>query len=379
MTEEVSTPEEGQFSGQVEEEANESEGPRRWTRVLPWLILGVLAALAVGYGLYLSLQDTSLLSTPSPTRIAFMSDRDGNWEIYIMDRDGGNPINLTNSPARDGIPLHATGQDRLIFASDQDGESLDVLSMDLDGNIVSNITQTPDSNEIPIAWSPDAGHVVFASDRGGASQIFLVETSGEGLLNLSERDAAQSFDDWSSETDQFILTTASDLGPSLLITDPDGSTQQNLTDGSYPAGGGQWSPDGQKVAFMGIGPEGTALDIFVVDVSGGEPVNLTQSPSNESFPQWSPDGSKIAFNSDRDGNSEIYVMDADGGNPMNLTNSLADDSVQGDFSWSPDGAQILFHSNRDNDVEIYVMDADGSNQVDLSNSPGTDYFSIWVK
>jgi Tol biopolymer transport system component len=378
MTEELSTPDDNE--SQASEELNDTAaGPRRWTRVLPWLILAVLAALAIGYGLYVSLQDTSLLSTPRPARIAFMSDRDGNWEIYIMDRDGSNTLNLTNSPARDGIPLHALGQDRLIFASDQDGQSLDVFSMDLDDNSVSNITQTPDSNEIPIAWSPDAGHVIFASDRGGASEIFLVETSGAGLLNLSERDAAQSFDDWSAERDQLILTTASDLGPALLITDPDGGTQQTLTDGSYPAGGGHWSPDGQKVAFMAIGPEGSTLDIFVADVSGGEPVNLTQSPSNESFPRWSPDGSKIAFNSDRDGNSEIYVMDADGGNPMNLTNSPADESVQGDFSWSPDGAQILFHSNRDNDVEIYVMDADGGNQVNLTNSPGTDYYSIWVK
>jgi Tol biopolymer transport system component len=242
--------------------------------------------------------------------------------------------------------LHALGQDNLIFASDQDGQSLDVFSMDLDGNTVSNITQTPDSNEIPIAWSPDAGHVIFASDRGGASEIFIVEPSSAGLLNLSERDAAQSFDDWSAETGQLILTSVSDLGPSLLITDLDGGTQQTLTDGSYPAGGGNWSPDGQKVAFMAIGPESSTLDIFVVDVSGGEPVNLTQSPSNESFPRWSPDGSKIAL---------------------------------GDFSWSPDGAQILFHSDRDNDVEIYVMDADGGNQVNLTNSPGTDYFSIWVK
>jgi Tol biopolymer transport system component len=379
MTEEVSVPEDGQVGSQVSEESNEEVGPRRWTRVLPWLLLGVLAALAVGYGLYLSLKDTSLLSASGPARIAFMSDRDGNWEIYIMDRDGANPVNLTNSPARDGIPLHAPGQDRLIFASDQGSQSLDILAIGLDGSDVSNITQTTDSNEIPIAWSPDAGHVIFASDRGGASEIFLVETSGEGLANLSQRDSAQSFDDWSAETGQLILTTASDLGPSLLITDPDGGAQQALTDGSYPAGGGNWSPDGQKVAFMAIGPETSALDIFVVDVSGGEPVNLTQSPSNESFPRWSPDGSKIAFSSDRDGNSEIYVMDADGGNPTNLTNSLADESVQGDFAWSPDGTQILFHSNRDNNVEVYVMDADGSNQTNLTNSPGTDYFSIWVK
>jgi Tol biopolymer transport system component len=373
MTEEISKPDETE----VDEESIDSSGPRRWTSFLPWLLLAVLAVVAIGYALSLSIRGTSLLSTP--VRIAFMSDRDGNWEIYIMDRDGSNLLNLTNNPARDGIPLHTAGQTKLIFTSDQDGPLLDVFLMDLDGSNVTNITQSAESNDIPVAWSPAGERVIFASDRGGVSQIYLIEPSGAGLLSLTERDAAQSFDDWSAKTDQIILTTLSETGPSLVITDLNGDTHQALTDGSYPAGGGNWSPDGQKIAFMGIGPGGSAVDIFVADISGGEPVNLTQSPSNESFPRWSPDGSKIAFTSDRDGNSEIYVMDADGGNLTNLTNNPADESIQGDFSWSPDGTQILFHSNRDNDVEVYVMDADGSNQVNLTKSPGLDYFSIWVE
>jgi len=374
MTEEFSTPDENQAS----EEPMESSDSRLRAYLLPVLALAILAAVVVGAYTILSSGGTSLLSARSG-RIAFMSDRDGNWDIYIMDRDGNNLQNLTNSPAREGIPIYAAGQDKLIFASDQDGPMLDVFTIDLDGNNVSNITQTPDSNEIPITWSPAGKYVVFASDRDGASQIFLVEPSGAGLLNLTQRDAAQSFDDWSATTDQFILTIASEMVPSLLITDLDGDTHQALTDGSYPAGGGNWSPDGQKVAYMAIGPEGSALDIFVSDVSGGEALNLTQSPSNDGFPRWSPDGTKIAFVSDRDGNSEIYVMNADGGNLTNLTNSPGQESVQGDYAWSPDGTQILFHSNRDDDdVEIYVMDADGSNQVNLSHTPGTDYFAVWV-
>lgn len=374
MPEEISTTDENEIS----EEPMESSGSRLWTYLLPVLALAILAAVVVGGYFILSSGGTPLLSARS-ARIAFMSDRDGNWDIYMMDRDGGNVRNLTNSPAREGIPIHAPGQDKLIFASDQDGPMLDIFSIDLDGNNISNITQASDSNELPIAWSPDGEYVVFASDRGGTSQIFLIEPSGAELLNLSERDAAQSFDDWSGETNQFILTTASEIGPSLLITNLDGTTHQALTDGSYPAGGGNWSPDGQKIAYMAIGPEGSSLDIFVSDVTGSDPVNLTQSLSNDSFPRWSPDGSKIAFVSDQDGNSEIYVMDADGGNQTNLTNSPGQESVQGDYAWSPDGTQILFHTNRDNnDVEIYVMDADGSNQVNLSNTLGTDYYSVWV-
>jgi Tol biopolymer transport system component len=375
MTEEFSTPEENQVS----EEPMESSGSRLRTYVLPALALAILAVVVIGgYSLYLSSGGTSLLSARSSARIAFMSDRDGNWDIYIMDRDGSNVQNLTNSPAREGIPIHAPGQDKLIFASDQDGPMLDVFSIDLDGSNITNITQTSDSNELPLAWSPNGEYVVYASDQDGISQIFLVEPTGTRLLNLTERDAAQSFDDWSAETNQFILTTASALGPAIFITDLDGDTQQALTDGSYPAGGGNWSPDGQRVAYMAIEPEGSSIDVFVADVSGDEPVNLTQSLSNDSFPRWSPDGSKIAFITDRDGNAEIYVMDADGSNPTNLTNNPGEESVQGDFYWSPDGTQILFHTYLDNDVEIYVMDADGSNQVNLSNTPGIDYYSVWV-
>jgi Tol biopolymer transport system component len=342
--------------------------------------LAVLVVVVVaGYALLLTSRGTASMSAARPTRIAFMSDRDGNWEIYVMDRDGLNPLNLTNSPAREGLPIHVPGQDSLIFASDGDSPTLDVWSIDLDGLNLANLTQASDSNEVPVAWSPDGEHVVFASDRSGTPEILLAEPSGEGLLNLTEQYQAQSFDDWSGEMDQFILTRATDTGTSLLVTDLAGDTNLAVTDGSYPAGAGNWSPDGQRIAYMGVEPGGTSIDIFVVDVAGGEPVNLTQSSSNDGFPQWSPDGSKIAFVSDRDGNSEIYVMDADGSAQTNLTNNPADESIQGDFSWSPSGDQILFHTDRDNNVEVYVMDADGGNQTNLTNSPGTDYFAVWVE
>lgn len=363
----------------LRDEPADKPGPSL-AQILPAFLLAALAVVVVaGYFLYQRSGSLALLSIPRPARIVFMSDRSGDWELYIMDSDGANLFNLTNHPASDGVPIWVPGQDRLAFASNRDGAGLDLFLMDLEGGNTTNITHTPESNEIPIAWSPDGEHLAFATDQSGAAEIFLVEATGEGLLNLTERDLAQAFDDWSPEPSRFILSAGSGPGVAPLITDLDGATHQPLTDGSYPAGGGRWSPDGQHVAFMGISPGTDSIDIFAVDVVGGEPVNLTQSPANDRFPRWSPDGSHIAFVSDRDGNSEIYVMDNDGSHLANLTNTPSDESIQGDFAWSPDGTQILFHSTRDEDVEIYIMDADGGNPVNLTKTPGIDFRAIWVE
>lgn len=376
MTEEFLTAGEDQ-AGDEEEHPSTS----RSAYLLPALVLAVLAVVVIGgYFLYQRFGGSVGLSLGRPARIAFMSDRDGNWEVYIMDRDGSNLANLTNDPGADGIPIYSPTQNRLAFASDRDGTSLDIFLMDLDGGNLINLTNTPESNEIPIAWSPKGDYLAFASDQAGSTEIFLIQTTGEELINLSERDDARAFGDWSSKTDSFILATDTGLGTSLLVTDLAGDTRQALTDGSYPAGGPRWSSNGQRVVFMAIQTPGEPIDIFLIDTdSEGEPVNLTQSPSNDRFPLWSPDGSKIAFLSDRDGNLEIYTMDADGATPTNLTNNSADESLQGDFAWSPDGTQILFHTTRDDNVEIYLMNADGSDQVNLTNSPSTDFSAIWVK
>jgi Tol biopolymer transport system component len=366
--------------GQAGSHPVEAQVPRR-AYLLPALALAGLAALAIAIS-FLGYRFRGNLSfgPPRPTRIAFMSDRDGNWEIYLMERDGSNPVNISNSPDNDWIPLHSPGQEQVLFASDRDGAGLDLFLVDLEGGDTTNITQTPETNEIPIAWSPTGSNLVFVSDQGGAEEIFLRETTNsEEQLNLSERDQAQSFEDWSNNSDRFLLAKATEQGMSLFIADVDGNTYQPVTDGSFPVGGGRWSPDGEKVAYMALSPGASSIDIYVADAAGGEARNLTQSASNDGFPRWSPDGSKIAFLSDRDGNFEIYAMDPDGSNQLNLTNTPANESQGGDFSWSPDSSQILFNSDRDANLEVYVMDADGENQVNLSNSPGTDLNAVWIE
>jgi Tol biopolymer transport system component len=267
-------------------------------------------------------------------RIAFASTRDGNWEIYVMDADGSNPVNLTENPAQDRAP----------------------------------------------AWSPDGTRIAFTSTRGGNYEIYVMDADGSNLVRLTNHGAWDDFPAWSPEGTRIAFMTYRDGSYEIYVMDADGSNTLNLTDNPADDVLPAWSPDGTRIAFM-TDRDGGNREFYVMDADGSNPVNLTNNPAYDSYPAWSPDGTRIAFLSNRNGvdgiygDYEIYVMDADGSNPVNLTDNSADDLSP---AWSPDGTRIAFRRQlQDNNYEIYVMDADGSNPMRLTNNPAYDDWPTW--
>ena len=292
-----------------------------------------------------------MVNVDAQARIAFSSDRDGNWEIYVMDTDGGNLRRLTNHPDRDFSPSWSPDGRRIVFVSERDGHphfiqgrfTDEIYVMDADGGNPQNLTNNPSDDRSP-SWSPDGKRIVFQSDRD-------------------------------NDRDHNI---------EIYVMDADGSNQQrltnNLTEDEYPS----WSPDGKRIAFSARRPGhvenkfGITDEIYVMDANGGNEQRLTDNRNNDWHPVWSPDGKRIAFMADRKGDLvkfDIYVMDADGGNPQNLTNNRGWDSSP---SWSPDSERIAFMSTRDGNSDIYVMDADGGNLQNLTNNPHRDSGPAWL-
>ncbi|MEJ2184929.1 MAG: hypothetical protein P8Z36_03230 [Gemmatimonadota bacterium] len=131
--------------------------------------------------------------SPDASKVAFMSERDGNREIYVMNADGTAVQDLTNDGGadtfnRDGVyslsdPWSPDGA-RLAFMSDRDGDQ-DVYVMNADGTGLVNLTNDPGDDRFD-CWSPDGSRIIFSSDRGGTRDLYIVNADGTGLAKLTD-------------------------------------------------------------------------------------------------------------------------------------------------------------------------------------------------
>lgn len=281
-------------------------------------------------GLFLLLSLGAAQSQSSIARIAFASNRDGDFEIFVMDGDGTNVTQLTFNTASDGTPVWSPDGSRIAFASNRDGNK-EVYVMNDDGTNQTRLT-TSTGEDIYPAWSPDGAKIAFYSTRdGGNREIYVMNADGSNQANLSNHPSA-------------------DRSPS-------------------------WSPDGSKIAFTS--ERGGARGIWVMDADGNNPVRLFQSGTSDG-PCWSPDGRKIVFMTDRDLTSayQLYVINSDGTNDRRLTFSNAnEETIAQCWSWQP--GLIAFSSDRDGNNEIYLWNNGGTNQIRLTNNSADDRQPSW--
>ncbi|MEO8395645.1 MAG: ABC transporter substrate-binding protein, partial [Chloroflexota bacterium] len=260
------------------------------------------------------------------------------------------------------------GMGEIAFYSDQTGDG-DIYVMNMDGSNLVNLTHNPAGDYIPV-WSPDGKQLLFNSDRAGNSQIYVIDVASGQTTNLSNNASNDFFASWSPDGKQITFVSDRSGQAFIYVMNADGSDQRQLTDieGEFPA----WSPDGTQIVF-GTNEPG---EIYRINVDGTGLTDLTNDPSDDGLPSWSPDGKRIAFTSNRDGSEEIFLMNPDGGNLVQLTHS--DRPVYNHKSaWSPDGTQIVFVSTRDGNAELYLMNADGSDQTRLTNTPYEEEVPSW--
>ncbi len=142
----------------------------------------------------------------------------------------------------------------------------------------------------------------------------------------------------------------------LQIADADGYNPQVVHRYREPIISPQWSPDGQRVAYVSF--EQRKPIVYILNVYDGTRKVLAAFEGSNSAPAWSPDGKRLAITLTKDGISQLYLINADGSGVYRLTYSQ---SIDTEPNFSPDGEYLLFTSDRPGSPQIYRMRVDGSN------------------
>ena len=190
--------------------------------------------------------------SPDGTRIAFSSTRDGNSEIYVMDRAGREVTRLTENGASDGVPAWSPDGTKIAFSSardDPEGIMFDLYVMDADGTNVTKIIGAPGSEQNP-SWSANGRRIAFDRD----DRIFTVRVDGTDLKKLTSRRR-------------------------MLATNP------------------SWSHDGGHILFQAQTSEENGMDIFVMRRDGTNKRPLIAKGGEQQSPSWSPNDRRIALSS----------------------------------------------------------------------------------
>ncbi len=263
-------------------------------------------------------------------RIVFQSNHDGNWrgnwDIYSIDVDGNNLLQLSDHRATDEAPACSPDGKSIVFRSERD-LTPDLYVMDSDGINVIRLTQD-NFFEARASWSPDGTRIAFSTFRWavGNSEIYAMDANGNNPINLSRHKWHDVTPSWSPNGRKIVFssyrTGAANDPEHIFVMNADGKERRNITGDSdlpknrFPT----WSPDGSMIAFHSQPIIGPRLDyqIYAITAEGENLERLTEEGSNR-FPAYSPDGTKIAYVSHRNGDSHIYLMDTNGSNPVKLT------------------------------------------------------------
>jgi TolB protein len=282
--------------------------------------------------------ETLLAKSASPTlegKILFCTTRNNDAEIYSMNPEGLNEVNLTSDPAGwDTNPSWSPDGKKILYSSrTTSSRDYAIHIMNSDGSNKTRLTSSSMTEANPV-FSPDGEKIAYAAaEVVGYEQIYIMNKNGSSPVKITDDNAHYYWDvAWMPSSKIVCASNRDNVKGEIYTMNPDGTGIKRLTNNSY----------------------------------------------YDRFPSWSPDGTKIAFTTNKDGNEEVYVMNADGSNQINISNS----SSTSDYNpfWSPDGKKIVYVNNPgiySPSAEIWIMNSDGSNKTRITNNNYDDDSPSW--
>jgi eukaryotic-like serine/threonine-protein kinase len=315
--------------------------------------------------------------SPDGRSVAFVSNRDGHYNIYVSLISGGNLLQITNSLNVKGSPHWSPDGTKLAYSQLNDSGIVDIWEVPALGGTPRRMIL----NAIHPDWSPDgrsfayqnmADGAIWISDSSGQNPRVAVPALGHGLTNTEPR---------FSPDGREVAFVGRHNGPygELSIAEVATGKVRRLTHDDALALSPVWSPDGASIYFASS--RGGTMNIWKIAATGGEAEQVTAGQGDDAQLDVSADGKRIVFSTFRE-NMPIVELDLEAGPHQPSQKPLTTDPARNQTApvYSPDGKRLAYFSNRKGAEKesIWVSNADGSSPVQVVQDNRVNVFPHWT-
>ena len=288
---------------------------------------------------------------PTPTipestgHILFVSDMEGVAGLYLSAPDGSEQTRLTEFSAED-LSISPDGT-RVAFVSNANGNA-DIYVLEIATQNVTRITDAPEKDSAP-SWSHDGTRLAFESFRDGNFEIYMVNADGSNTIRLTNDAAGDSNPVWSPVADEIAFKSNRFGNSDIFLLTPNGSVSTLMTSVA-PDSAPAWSPDGSMIAFQSF-----SGDLSNICLIGRDALNqrcVTSFPSDYGAPVWSPDGGFLAIHAKQSTGYGINVYNIRDGSTLELSAPGID--PRGDPAWSPEGLRVVFQAQAEGNMYLFT-------------------------
>jgi TolB protein len=249
------------------------------------------------------------------SKIVFCSNRDGNWELYMMDYDGHNQTRLTFNKVSDYMPAWSTDGRKIAYTSYVGDKAILYLLEVYEGKRQEVYSR---GTSFAPNFSPDGKKMVFCSqEEGGNTEIYVATSEGKNIRRLTFNKSIDTAPCWSPTSRQIAFTSDRGGTPQIYIMDAEGSNVTRVSFGGTYHDAPAWSSQGDNIAYVSRVDQ--VFDLYVLNLRTKQIMKLTEGNARSEYPCWSPDGRHIMFTSNLNGTLQIYSVDYDGRNLRRLT------------------------------------------------------------